>query len=670
MATQVYVLIRTKLQFCFTWLFKRRYRYFTDALESVLRQNYCKIRIIILQDSWWRLSSEPRMRRLPKFCRSIVPDTCDLLFFSCNSGGAAHSLYNIREVLFKFSGDDDVAVMLDDDDMFSYSGAVSDIVKKMENDADVCISQFENIGQTSMSIVNRGGNIHNRLVAQGVLDPQMEAPFGKGSLCFADSLGWTKSYRVRILREYHNDLYRYFGSLGKLLKFIRKNDAFEDFPDIINLCRNGASVVGLDKPTHAYRKHSGSITSSPRKKDFVYKRPNYLALLIGLYRQLKTQNMLKTGTEMVIARYCVIKILTIENILAKFRSDESYIWRLRNFRKGYFLRRILDVFRREGVLDTFMEILKEANYLEIDEHNRGLYESIKEKLRYADSPFMVFCRVCYNEAFNGCVDVSKVMCERPTRRRMSIMQTLIYKYMAVFIAYIGIVPFMFALGVMIDAELAAVSALVVPFMGWLYKVYQKETQERQSQLMSIDRVCDSVNELQRHLCANLNVLMNIKYGLDNDKTFRPAKVHFSNLKVLSRLASTEWDDNIIIDEFANLHILRVCIRNIDNSAVYMEEYVENDCYDSEEMLKIVDWEIVRCISYIIRFRFFAKDKSFMVLNMEQMSIYVKFDDVLADIAKGIKVGEVNAPKVRDDVESYYNRFISDRNVQREVLSVG
>ena len=127
---------------------------------------------------------------------------------------------------------------------------------------------------------------------------------------------------------------------------------------------------------------------------------------------------------------------------------------------------------------------------------------------------------------------------------------------------------------------------------------------------------------------------------------------------------------IIIDEFANLHILRVCIRNIDNSAVYMEEYVENDCYDSEEMLKIVDWEIVRCISYIIRFRFFAKDKSFMVLNMEQMSIYVKFDDVLADIAKGIKVGEVNAPKVRDDVESYYNRFISDRNVQREVLSVG
>lgn len=75
------------------------------------------------------------------------------------------------------------------------------------------------------------------------------------------------------------------------------------------------------------------------------------------------------------------------------------------------------------------------------------------------------------------------------------------------------------------------------------------------------------------------------------------------------------------------------------------------------------------IGYIIRFRFFTKDKSFMLLNTEQIKIYVRFNDVLDDLVKGIKVGDKERPNVRGDIESYYNRFITDREVQREVLSV-
>lgn len=670
METQVYVLIRTKCQFCFTWLFKRRYRFFKQAIESVLRQDHSNIRIVILQDSWWRLSGRPHLGRLPDFCRDIIPATADVMFYTCNSRGAAHSLYNIREVLFGLSSnDEDVAVMLDDDDIFAYSGAVSAIVQKMSAGADVCVTQFENIGQSSMSIVNRGGDRHNRLVAQGVLTPDMKAPFGPGSLCFADSLGWTKSYRVKVLKEYHNDLYDCFGSYRKLNRFLRKNDAFEDFPDIINLCRKGVSVVGLDIPTHAYRKHAGSITSSPRKSDFVHKRPNYLALLVRLYRQLKGQDRLAPGTDMVIARYCVVKTLTIENILAKFRSDENYVWSLRNFRRGDFVRRILQVFSKYGLLDDFIEILHNANDLEIDNGNKDVYEEIKKKAGNADSPFMVFCRVCHNEVCNGGVDVSKVMCERPTRRRMDVRTMARYKYIAIFIAYVGLLPCAIAFASRSEADWEAIIALVVPFAGWIYAVYTREKRKMQMREISMDRFCESVDELQRHLCANLNVLINIKYALDRDKSFRPAKVHFTNLKVLSHLSSTEWDDSIIVDKFANLHNLRVCIRNIDNSAVYMEEYVGKASYDGAEMKKIVEWEIVRYIGYIIRFRFFTKDKSFMLLNTEQIKIYVRFNDVLDDLVKGIKVGDKERPKVRGDIESYYNRFITDREVQREVLSV-
>ena len=233
---EVYVLIRTKLQFCFRWLSPNRYRYFTEALESVLGQSYENLNIILLQDSWWRTSGRPKRVGVPKFCRDIFnrywevthkEPTARLYFYTCNSRGAAHALYNIRELLFKHStNDNDIAILLDDDDLLAYSGAVKDIVDKMEgkdnegNTAKVCVTQFKTIGQVETSIVNRGGRRHNELVKQGALKGDMKTIFGPGALCFADSLGWTKIYRVELLKEYHDDLLNHFGSRRNLVKFL------------------------------------------------------------------------------------------------------------------------------------------------------------------------------------------------------------------------------------------------------------------------------------------------------------------------------------------------------------------------------------------------------------------------------------------------------------------
>ncbi len=245
---EVYILIRTKVQFCFTKIFKQRYKYFTDALESVFRQNTDnKINIIILQDCWWRKSKTPKKASIPSFINKIKESfiqevnpnkklDCNIFFYTCNSRGAAHALYNIRNIMFQLSqNEEDIAIMLDDDDIFSYSGAVNDIITKMNDEnADICVTQFENIGESSMNIVNRGGYLHNKLVECGNLAPKQEDPFNKGSICFADSLGWTKAYRVKVLSEYHDNLLKYFKSKSKTEKFLIKNNAFEDFPEIIN----------------------------------------------------------------------------------------------------------------------------------------------------------------------------------------------------------------------------------------------------------------------------------------------------------------------------------------------------------------------------------------------------------------------------------------------------
>ena len=132
---QVFVLIRTKLKFGFNWKSKRRYRYFSQALDSVLSQE-CKninLNIILLQDSWWRISDKPQRYHIPQFCRNIINNNikvknkhsdCNVYFYSCRSKGAAYSMFNIREVLFQLShNDNDIAILLDDDDILAYSSA-------------------------------------------------------------------------------------------------------------------------------------------------------------------------------------------------------------------------------------------------------------------------------------------------------------------------------------------------------------------------------------------------------------------------------------------------------------------------------------------------------------------------------------------------------------------
>ena len=685
--------MRTKLQFCCSWLSPNRYRYFTEALESVLGQSYENLNIILLQDSWWRVSGRPARVGMPKFCRNIInhhwevthkEPTARVYFYSCNSRGAAHALYNIREVLFKHSiNDEDIVILLDDDDLLAYSGAVKDIVARMdEGNAKVCVTQFKTIGQVETSIVNRGGGRHNALVKQGELSAAMNFPFDKGSLCFADSLGWTKSYRVGLLKEYHNDLLNHFGSKRNLVKFLCKNDAFEDFPEIINLCRKDCDAVGLDKKTHAYRKLRGSITSSPHRRDFLQKRPNYLALLMGLYKELKSGGKLfggndTTAADMVIARYFAVKILTVENVLAKYRSDEKTHWDVVKLEKGDFLRRLLVVLRKNQLLNDFTELLKGVECLELDDDKvRKAMENEQYNKDKPDSPFMLLSEACENEAFHGKVDINNVLCDAQMRHRVKKLTSSYLKYVALVLSAVAVViiAFQFAGD---DSQMWRVAiAALVPFVTWLYTLYKKDKEKRELRKKHTDIFSESVNELRRHVMAGLRILLQVKKEMDNHPGCRPAKIHFTNLKVLSQLMSNTWDEYIVWDKFGNLPNLRVNVRNINNSAAYMEEFVSSSDYTKEKMVEIIDWEIVRYLSYITRFWFFVENKSFVLPNNNQLDIFVKSNDVLEKMAKemlpdgGTKEERDDLKKnIKDELDVYYNRYLDDRRKKREVLFV-
>ena len=86
----------------------------------------------------------------------------------------------------------------------------------------------------------------------------------------------------------------------------------------------------------------------------------------------------------IIVRYCIIKMLTIENILAKFKIQRYGYFRrwLTRLENGAFLRISLSVFRNENVLRPFMEMVKEypdAKDINLNKSNLSIVEELCKK---------------------------------------------------------------------------------------------------------------------------------------------------------------------------------------------------------------------------------------------------------------------------------------------------
>ena len=658
----VYVLIRTKLQFYSPYFSKQKYGYFCEALKSALSQSFKNMTIIILQDCWWLSYSKPRKKPLPKFCKKVVTNlnntqerhSSNVLFYSANSHGAAHALYNIRQIALNLSQNpNDIVIMLDDDDLLTSRKSVEDIVSQMNNkNAQMCITGFKHIGQIELDIVNRGGRIHNKLVEE--LSNGEKTSFGDGAICFADSLGWTKSYRVSVLREYYDDLVEYLGSTQKMTDFFEKNDAFEDFPEIINTCRKGVNVTALNKPTHSYRKHKKSITAKTKKTDFLSKRPIYLALLIGLFRQI--ENKLKPDSDIVVARFCVIKILIIENILSKAKIKRyRYIKRwYHKIDNGFFLQQLLTVFQREGVLSKFIELMPKLS---------------KNSLENNDSYISIIEKVCSEEAHNGFVDIVSCMQEKSLNFQVkrSIKFSEIYTLLSLLVIIIGIICiFLPSKGdnkVIDDISKLLIGAVI----GWVSTQFNHIKEDKEKAEKLTDMFSDAVSELQRHIIANLNVLLSIKEdsikeGIEN---FSPSKVHFSNLKVSSHsfFMSDELDKYIIVDEFKQLSHLRVHIRNINNSAAAMENCIDNGNF--KHLCEFIDWELARYFGYIASLMYFNENRAFCFPSLNQLKIYIKNRDILDYLAEKITTNTSLDKHIV--IKNIYDYYCEDREKNRKIL---
>lgn len=110
-----------------------------------------------------------------------------------------------------------------------------------------------------------------------------------------------------------------------------------------------------------------------------------------------------------------------------------------------------------------------------------------------------------------------------------------------------------------------------------------------------------IHDIKRHLISGSEVLSSIYINLsDNNK---PLKVHFDNLLIPEDLSLIKNKDQTSLDIIENTNLMRIRLelRNINNVAKYMSNFVDSPDYKAEDLKTILEWELIRYFKKVIIF---------------------------------------------------------------------
>ena len=664
MSANTYILIRTDLNLCKApnRRNKQRWEYLRQCLESVVLQNEENIHIVMLQSGKGCSATPKPISKLPKYLKELINDIekgwNNISLYSTSCKGAGCAQYLIREIALRLAYDDDIFIQLDDDDYFTDNDAVKSIVEKFTDEVDICITGYKVVGDKSQDITNQAGSVHNQLLRD---------KHNQISLAYADSLGWTKSYRAKAIRDFHQKLNK---AENDILAYFEKNRAFEDFMDIIALCRERSKIALLDRATHCYRKHPLSITAKTDKEQFE-QRANALALSVQMAQSLDEDS------QALVAKFCVVKILLIENILSKFRKEDRSRW-ISKTTNGYFFALFINTLKKskatngKSLLDYFAGIVESRP--STDDSTK--FVTPEERIEEA----------CEIEAELGKVDVSNCFITTSIKQKDARKQTYradkIFSWVIIAVAAIAIVV---AITIAIYGKVSVdVIALITPFLIAIISFFFNRIVSIKNKIAEEDAKIEiyheEIKELTRHLLANLNILKGLDESIERGEVESVGEIHFTNIKIPadSILLSNDPIQNSLCDDLNNIARLKVNIRNINNSADYLERLATKEKFDIKELHKAIQWEIVRYVGLLAQLRFFEENRNFKMPTIKQLKIYVDVRRIREYIASELAPKEkdkfdniikhISGRADYDYVNKYMERFYKDREEKRDLLT--
>lgn len=285
-------------------------KYLEDALKSVAEQDYPNTKVILLIDKNTRKYEQKDIINLAETYRTerginIVNCT------SLHSGPAALA-YEIRDIFLKSANDDDIAIMLDSDDLFYSKYTVSRIMAKtLRTDSDICLLAFEIFGETSLNFAR---NTHNDLVKEIATTKAFWTPEQlekEKGIHHISTIGWTKCYRKHMVKFYQELLSEYYhDNKGPYAQHTK----YEDFPDIVNLVRKDIRICAVEKISILFRKREESTTTGIKWDNYCNQIPYFLKLCASIYNKAHS-SLIKDAEGIIIKRLIPYKFVQYYNIL-------------------------------------------------------------------------------------------------------------------------------------------------------------------------------------------------------------------------------------------------------------------------------------------------------------------------------------------------------------------
>ena len=214
--------------------------------------------------------------------------------------------------------------------------------------------------------------------------------------------------------------------------------------------------------------------------------------------------------------------------------------------------------------------------------------------------------------------------------------------------------------------IAAISAITAAILTYLFNEISKEIAEKRNEQATINLYESEIEDLIRHLEANVEVLIQVRKELSPQKK-HVQDIHFYNLMwpKSSILFSDDMTRLITENRVNDFSRLKVNIRNLNNYALWLQRLSREE----HELGDAIDWVITRHFGYIASLYYmtnnnyhFPKKEILFAFFDEGM---IGNDYVKTKLASLFK--DDDKPTSMQKVNHYITEFKNDRTKKRKVF---